>query len=145
MIHSITTNWVGEMQLESIIDGHKILMDAEEKFGGKNRGPRPKPLLLTALSGCSAMDVISILAKKRLIYEKFSIEVSAEMTENHPKVYKTIHVVYIFTGSNFAGNEEVLSNIRRAVELSMENYCGVAAMLKKVCELTYEIKLLNSA
>ena len=143
MIHQINTEWIGNMCLETDVNGHKILMDAEEEFGGKDAGARPKPLLLSALSGCTAMDVISILGKKQVAFNAFRIHVSGELAEEHPKSYKKIHIIYEFTGKDFDGNDEIIAKINRAVQLSFDNYCGIAAMLKKACDLTYEIKLLN--
>ncbi len=144
MIHTTTSDWIGDMALETTINGHKITMDADDQVGGKDAGPRPKPLLLAALSGCTAMDVISILGKKRVAFDTFRIKATAEMTETHPKVYTKIHLCYEFSGKDFANNEELLAKIRQAVNLSLDNYCGMAAMLKKICELTYEINLRNS-
>jgi len=132
------------MVFETNISGHRIRIDSEEQFGGTNTGPRPKPLLLSALSGCTAMDVISILGKKRVVFNTFRISVSGELTEEHPKIYKKIHLIYEFSGADFENNAEILSKVQRAVQLSLDNYCGIAAMLKKACELTFEIRLVNS-
>jgi putative redox protein len=144
MTDIINTEWIGNMALETDVEGHKIKMDTEEQFGGNNIGPRPKPLILSALSGCTGMDVVSILNKKKIPFTAFNIIVSGDLAETHPKSYQKIHVIYQITGKDFAGNTEINSHAERAVQLSLTTYCGVASMLKKACELTYEIRLLNS-
>lgn len=144
MIDTIHTDWLGDMVFETDAGGHKIKMDAEEQFGGQQKGPRPKLLVLSALSGCTAMDVISILRKMKVEVDAFRIHVSGDKTEEHPRRYKGIHISYEFLGKDFAGNTEILSKISHAVELSLDKYCGTAAMLKMACELTHEIRLENS-
>lgn len=137
MNHTVTTKWLDKMAFETDFDGHKIVVDADEKFGGENRGPLPKPLLLNALSGCTAMDVVSILNKMKVEFETFDIEVDAHMTEEHPKYYDKIHLIYTFKGQDLP-----LNKLEKAVNLSQERYCGVSAMLMKSSEITYEIKTL---
>jgi putative redox protein len=144
MIDIINTEWIGNMVLETDVEGHKIKMDTEEQFGGKNIGSRPKPLILSALSGCTGMDVLSILSKKRIPITAFNISVSGDLAEIHPKSYQKIHITYQLTGKNFAGNAEIYSHAERAVQLSLNTYCGIASMLKKASQLTYEIRLVNS-
>lgn len=134
MKQSISLNWNEAMSFESMINGHKIIIDADESVGGKNQGPRPKPLLLLALAGCTAMDVVSMLGKMRVLPDSFHVEVEGELTEEHPKVYKSLHVKYIF-----AGKELPMEKLEKAVNLSQEKYCGVSAMLAKASELTFEI------
>lgn len=134
MIHDVNTKWKGNMAFESDINGHKLTMDANEADGGENMGPRPKPLMLAALAGCTGMDVASLLKKMRLSVDDFSIDVKGEMTEEHPKHYHAIKVVYTFFGSNLNKDK-----IKKAVEMSQERYCGVSEMLRKASDLTYEI------
>lgn len=140
----IETNWKGQMAFESSIDGFAIKMDADPQFGGTKYGPRPKPMLLSSLAGCTGMDVVSILNKKRVAFKALKIIIDAELTETHPKYYQKIKLIFEFTGENFAGNEEVYTKISRAVALSSENYCGVSAMIKYTCEIISEIRLINS-
>lgn len=130
----IEGNQVGNMAFEVELSGHKLIIDAADKVGGENLGPRPKQLLLAGLIGCTGMDVVSILRKMKVKYDDFKIEVQAEEAEDHPKVYKKIHLIYKFKGENLP-----LSNIERAVSLSQEKYCGVSAMLKKAAPVTYDI------
>ena len=125
-----------QMHFIGELDGHEINLDADEEFGGMDNGPKPKGLILTALAGCTAMDVISILRKKRIIPSFFSVSVEASQTETHPKIYENFKIVYSFKGENVT--EDVA---RRAIDLSLENYCGVAEMLRKVGPIEYEIKI----
>jgi len=116
------------------LQGHTFMVDADEKFGGKNRGPRPKALLLSGLAGCTGMDVASILGKMQMPYDSFAIEVDADTNDEHPIVYTKIRVRYIFTGS-----EVDRSKIEKAVMLSTTKYCGVHAMLSETAEIETEI------
>ncbi len=138
MNHKVTTKWLENMAFETDFNGHKIIVDADPKFGGENRGPLPKPLLLNALSGCTAMDVVSILKKMQVEFETFEIDVDASMTEEHPKYYDKIHLIYTFKGKDLP-----MKKLEKAVNLSQERYCGVSAMLMKASELTYEIKTVE--
>jgi len=122
------------MCFEVALGEHHFLIDADEKFGGMNKGPRPKPLLLSALAGCTAMDAISILRKMKQAPEHFRVEVEGELTDEHPKTYHALHVRYIFRGEGLETEK-----LNKAVDLSMEKYCGVSAMLQKTATLDYEI------
>ena len=130
------TKWIDAMAFETEINGHKVIMDATEKFGGKDRGPRPKPLLIAALTGCTGMDVASMLKKMKVEYDTFEIETESEMTDEHPKTYNKMNLIYKFTGKNLSSNK-----IEKAVKLSQEKYCGVSALLEKGLELTYTIEV----
>jgi len=130
----VDVNWSGNMAFEAEVNGFKMALDADEKVGGTNTGPRPKPLILVALGGCTGMDVVSILGKMKVIPDYFNVEVSGEMTEEHPKYYNKIHIRYIFRG-----NDLPMEKLEKAVNLSQEKYCGVSEMLRKVAEITNEI------
>ncbi|RKX76225.1 MAG: OsmC family peroxiredoxin [Spirochaetes bacterium] len=138
MKHSITCNWIGDMAFMTEVTGHKIVLDAASEVGSKDRGPRPKPLVLSALAGCTGMDVISILRKMKQEPSYFNVAVEADATEEHPKYYTRFHVIYEFKEKDNLDREKV----EHAVELSQEKYCGVSALLKKAAELTYEIKYI---
>jgi putative redox protein len=140
----IHTDWVGKMAFDSEIDGYQIHFDAEEQFGGALHGPRPKPVVLSALAACTGMDVVSILGKKQVKFTAFRINASGEVAEEYPKYYRKIHLVYFVTGPGFKDNEEIMVKVNRAVRLSRDNYCAVSAMLKNSCEITDEIMLLDS-
>ncbi|GAB4296325.1 MAG: OsmC family protein [Ignavibacteriaceae bacterium] len=119
---------------------HWVVLDGPETFGGSDAGIRPKELLLVSLGGCTGSDVASILAKKRVKTDGFEIKITAEETEEHPKVYSKINLEYIFYGENINPKD-----VERAIELSQTKYCGVTAMLQKAVEITYSYKILNSA
>jgi len=133
---SLNVNWVDGMTFESDVNGHKITIDAVESVGGNDNGPRPKPLMLLSLAGCTGMDVVSILKKMRVELDNFAIEVESEMTEEHPKHYNKINVIYKFWGKDLP-----MEKLEKAVSLSDERYCGVSAVYKKAIEMTHEIKL----
>ena len=122
------------MAFKTNIDGHELLFDADEKVGGKNLGPKPKPMLLVSLAGCTGMDVVSLLKKMRVIYDDLKIEVIGELTEEHPKYYYKIMVEYHIWGINVDK-----SKVEKSVKLSQERYCGISYMLAKSSELKYKI------
>jgi putative redox protein len=130
-----TTTWTEDMVFDSLVNGHHVRMDAEKEFGGTDRGPRPKLLLLSAVGGCTGMDVLSILKKMQVKIEGFTITALAEVADAHPRVFTKIHMIYEFKGKNLP-----VEKLRKACDLSQNRYCSVAAMLKKACPITYEIK-----
>ncbi|MFP4329537.1 MAG: OsmC family protein [Spirochaetaceae bacterium] len=136
MAHTTKAVWRGDMSFDIDLQGFNIRVDAEESVGGKNQGPTPKPLMLSALAGCTGMDVVSILAKMQMPYDRFEIAVQGETSDDHPKVYKKIHLDYMFWGSEL---EE--GKIEKAVSLSQKKYCGVSATLQEVGEIAYTIHL----
>ena len=137
MKRDYSTKWVSGMAFETEITGHKIVMDADDKFGGKDSGPRPKALIIAALTGCSGMDVVSILNKMRVKFDSFEMKVETELSEEHPKTYTKIHVIYEFSGENLE-----VDKLDKAASLSQDKYCGVAALLKKGLDLSYEIRIV---
>lgn len=137
MKESIDVNWTGNMSFEASIGEHKISIDADPSVGGQNKGPKPKPLLMVALAGCTGMDVVSILKKMRVDYEGLNIKVEGELTEDHPKKYTKMQVIYEFKGENLP-----MDKLEKAVDMSKEKYCGVSASLKEVIDISYEIKVV---
>ena len=134
---TVSTKWLEDMSFESEIDGHKIIIDAKPEVGGKDRGPRPKPMMLAALGGCTSMDVVSILNKMRVEFKSLNVVVEGELSEEHPKRFLKMHVIYEVEGENLP-----LDKIQKAVKLSEEKYCGVSAVYKEVLEMTSEIRLM---
>ena len=124
------------MAFETEMNGHKITLDAAPDNGGDDKGPRPKALMLLALAGCTGMDVVSILKKMRVEVEGFRVSVEGNLTEEHPKYYDQMHVVY-----HFKGKDLPMEKLEKAVKLSEEKYCGVSALYKKVIPVTTEIRL----
>ena len=108
-----------------------IDIDAKTGFG-------PKALLLSGLAGCSGVDVVDILEKMRVPFADLRIDAEAEQTEEHPRVFKTIHLTY------YVKTElDQLDKVKKAIDLSLDKYCGVAAMLKKNSRIEYEIVLTD--
>jgi putative redox protein len=134
MAHIVETQWMGKMQFNALVNGHTIIMDAPERAGGEDAGPIPKPFVLTALSGCTGMDVISMLRKQGVEVNDFNIVVTGEISKSHPIVYTSIHLIYEFTGK-----EASMPAALKAVTDSQELFCGVSAMLKKVVPVTWDV------
>lgn len=118
---------------------HWITMDGPEKLGGSNAGVRPKELVLMALAGCTGSDVVSILQKKRVKLSDFEINITAQQSENHPKVFTHIDLEYVFYGKDIKGKD-----VERAIELSTETYCGVSAMLQKAMTINHTYKIVET-
>ncbi len=121
------------MAFDSQVDNHTIRVDADGLMG-YDSGPEPIKLLLVSLTGCTGMDVVSLLTKMGITTEGFEIDIEADLTEDHPKTYSEIRLVYRFYGLHL---NKV--GIEKAVQLSQEKYCCVTAMLKKVCPVKYSI------
>jgi putative redox protein len=131
-----TATWRGDMSFDIELQGHTFIVDADESVGGKDQGPRPKSLMLSSLAGCTGMDVVAILNKMQMPFDRCTIEIDGTTTDEHPKVYKTIDLVY-----RFWGDELDKAKIEKAVNLSQDKYCGVSATLKQLAEVSYTIEL----
>lgn len=123
------TSWLGDERFESEHEGNMIKID-----GNKKDGHGAKALMLAALAACSGIDITSILKKQRVEFSNFNIETETEQTTEHPKVFKEITVTYKMKTD--PSNEE---KVRKAIELSLEKYCGVSAMLKKNSPINYKL------
>lgn len=134
MTHEIETQWMGKMQFNALVNGHTIVMDATEKAGGEDNGPIPKPFILTALAGCTGMDIAALLKKANKAVDDFSMKVTGELSKGVPMQYIAIHIQY-----NFKGSEENKQAALNAVNDSQEKYCGVSSMLKKALPVTWEV------
>lgn len=115
---------------------HWVVMDGPASFGGAEAGTRPKELVLLALGGCTASDVISILKKKRANVDAVEVHLEAEQADEHPQVYTRIHIEYIVTGR--AVHPE---DVARAIELSETKYCAVSAMLRASVAITHSFRI----
>ncbi len=124
------------MAFETEVNGHKLVLDATPEVGGEDRGPRPKPLVMVALAGCTGMDVVSILKKMRVEIEGLEIKVEGNISEEHPKTFTELKLIYEFKGKDLP-----MDKLKKAVEMSDEKYCGVSAFYKKAVPLSYEIRL----
>jgi len=118
---------------------HWITMDGPERLGGSDAGVRPKELLLIGLAGCTGSDVVSILQKKRVKLSDFEINITAQQTETHPKVFSHVDLEYVFYGKDIKGKD-----VERAIELSTTTYCGVSAMLSKAMTINHTYRIEES-
>ena len=134
MAHEIDVQWMGKMQFNALVNGHTIVMDAPERVGGEDNGPIPKPFVLTALAGCTGMDIAAILRKADKNPDDFDMKVIGEISKRAPIEYIAVHVIYEFKGK--PENQEAALN---AVNDSQEKYCGVSSMLKKALPVTWEV------
>lgn len=134
MTNKIEVNWKGQMLFESTAPEGTVLIDAAEEIGGQGKGLRPKALMLSSLAGCTAIDIVSLLKKMRAEVSDFKIDVEANLTDEHPKYYDKVKITYRFYGSDFKKNK-----IEKAVNLSVDHYCGVMEMFRKFSEVSTEI------
>ena len=134
MKHEIETQWMGKMQFNALVNGHTIIMDAPERVGGEDHGPIPKPFVLTALSGCTGMDVIALLRKQGKTLKELNLKVSGEISKQPPIEYVSANIVY-----EINGNDEDQQAAYDAVMTSQEKICGVSHMLKKIIPVTWQI------
>lgn len=138
MKHVVDMSWTDKIAFEADMDGHKVVVDATPESGGSDLGPRPKKLMLTALAGCTGIDVIMILKKMKVVPEAFHVIVEGELTDEHPKYYHKIKVIYQFKGKDLP-----IEKLQKAVNLSEEKYCGVSAVYKKAIEMESEIRVIE--
>lgn len=134
--HNVETKWNGKMNFTSFVDDFDIQIDADESVGGENKGPRPKKLMLTALAGCTGMDVISILNKMKIAPDDFRINIKGKVNEEHPKKYNEITIIYQFKGNNLDKNK-----LNKAINLSFEKYCGVIAVYKEAMNIKTKLEI----
>lgn len=131
--------WVDGMQLVGESGtGHAIVMDADAEFGGNDTGVRPTELILIGLGGCSGMDIISILKKKKQQITGLESRITGKKSDTHPKKFIEFNIEYIVSGKDIS--EEA---VKRAVALSMEKYCSVKLTLEGSATVNYSYKILN--
>lgn len=126
------TVWKKAQRFKSYQGDNEIELD-----GDKKKGFGPKALLLAGLSACSGIDVVDILTKMRVEFSDLEITTESEQTEEHPKVFKDIHITYSIKTD--PSNEE---KVKKAIELSLDKYCGVSAMLKKNSPIHYKLQIV---
>lgn len=140
MAHKVTTHWKKNMQFESDNpSGKKVLIDTSPEHGGNSEGLAPKAMMLSSLAGCSGLDVVSLLNKMRVEVTDFKMDVTGELTEEHPKYYHTVSVEYHFYGKDL--NED---KIKKAVDLSIQKYCGVMEMFRRFAVVKTSIHTHNN-
>jgi putative redox protein len=131
--------WKGGMSFECIPESkHSIMMDTAIESGGEDQYARPTELILAGLGGCSGVDVISILKKRKEYITKLEINISGHKADDYPKIYTDIHIEYIVYGKNIKE-----SSVKKAIELSQEKYCSVSLLLKKVVPITFSWKIVE--
>lgn len=129
----------GNMQFTgTATSGHTLIMDADDESGGHNSGFRPMELLLVGFGGCSGMDVISILRKKKQQVSGLEINVRGEKSDTDPKIYKEVHIEYVVKGS---GVEK--GAVERAINLSLDKYCSVGATLARAATITHSYRIVE--
>lgn len=129
----ITTRWVKNWQFVSTdTDGHSVVMDSPAM--GENSGMRPTEMLLVGLAGCTGMDVISILLKKRQRVVDFELVVTGDRRPEHPKAWTHMHIEYVVRGHDIDP-----ASVDRAIELSETKYCSVTATLEGSVEITHSV------
>lgn len=129
-----TLNWEGKMAFNGKNpSGHEVKIDAAPEVGGENTGPRPMELLLQSVAGCTAIDIVSILAKMRLEPSLFDTEVEGERAEDHPRRFTKINIHYILEGD--LPEDKVV----RAIVLSKDKYCSVSHTLNAEITATYSL------
>jgi putative redox protein len=132
--------WKNKMAFEGFAakSGFSIPLDTSLDDGGDNSGFRPMELLMVGLAGCTAMDVISILKKKKQEVSAFEVRTSGERATEHPRIYTNIEIEYVVTGKNIDA-----AAVERAVDLSEEKYCSAQAMLAKAAKITHKITIIE--
>jgi putative redox protein len=129
--------WVDGLKFDGTFStGHGMVMDSAPEHGGNGHGPRPAELLLMGLAGCTGMDVIAILQKKRQKVSSFEVHVSGERRDEHPRIFTKVQVLY-----DVAGQGVDLDAVRQAVHLSEEKYCSVSAVLRQSVAIQSRIRV----
>jgi putative redox protein len=136
MKHVIDLAWKQNLAFECDMDGHRVVVDASKEAGGDDLGPRPKKLMLTALAGCTGVDVMMILQKMRIHPQSFNVIVEGDLTEEPPMRYHHMKIIY-----QFKGKELPLDKLQKAIKLSEEKYCGVMASYRLAMDITTEIRV----
>ncbi|MHB1679271.1 MAG: OsmC family protein [bacterium] len=135
----IKLNHVKNLQFEGYSSSnpdYKIILDTSKEVGGNNEGIKPTELLLISLAGCSSMDIISILNKKKQIIESYDVIVKGQRSESHPMVFIKINIIYNFKGVNIDEGA-----VKRAISLSKDKYCSVWAMLQKAADIEFSYNI----
>jgi putative redox protein len=118
---------------------HWVVMDGPPIFKGYEAGTHPFELVFIGLGGCTGMDVVSLLQKKRIKYERFEIKLKVERASEHPKVAERIELEYLFYGKGIDPKQ-----VEEAIRLSQEKYCSVSAMLRKAAPMNWSYKIIDS-
>ena len=140
MAHKTTTYWKGGMLFESDNpSGNNVLMDTKQAAVSQQKGLSPKAMMLSSLAGCSGIDIVDILKKMKITDYNLQIDIQGDLTDEHPKYYKTVHVDYYFSGARLDKKK-----CSRAVQLSVDKYCGVMEMFRKFAMVKTQIHFQSS-
>ncbi|MBW6458654.1 MAG: OsmC family protein [FCB group bacterium] len=120
--------------------GRQVMVDISKEAGGNGNGTSPMELVLEALGGCTGMDILSILKKKRTPFSHLSIRIEGKKRDEHPKSYTDIHLRFVLHSD---GGEKALRDLLHAAELSHEKYCSVAHMLKPAVSITFDAEIAD--
>ena len=136
----VRVKWIGHMSFVAETgSGHSVVMDGPPDHGGRDLAARPMEMVLVGLGGCSTFDVVDILKKSRQSIQDCELEIEANRADAIPAVFTDIHLKFIITGSDL--NE---TQVKRAVELSMEKYCSVVKMLRHSVNITHDFEIKNN-
>lgn len=128
-----TVRWMGKgLRFESVIPQAAVKLYQDSAREGEAVGPSPMDLVLAAVGGCTAMDVVSILEKMRESLQGLEVHVQGERAAEHPRIYEKIHIHFRVSGDGLDPEK-----VRKAIDLSQSKYCSVAAMLRASADLTY--------
>ncbi|MDP4207475.1 MAG: OsmC family protein [Bacteroidota bacterium] len=133
----VNVKWDSNLKFKADLFGKELVLDAASDAGGNDEGFRPKSLMMVALAGCTGMDVISILKKMKVDVTYFNLRIEGNIRDEHPKKYESMKVIY-----EFKGNDLELEKLQKAVNLSIEKYCGVNANYRDSMQMEYEISIL---
>ena len=119
--------------------GHSVVMDGPPESGGRDIGIRPMEMLLIGMGGCTAFDVVMILQRARQAVTDCVVEVSAERSDEVPRVFTSIHVHFVVSGDGLSDKQ-----VARAVQLSAEKYCSASIMLGKAADITHDYEIVQA-
>jgi putative redox protein len=132
MSHHVSTVFNQGMTFTASINHHKVVMDSHDD-PAHEAGPSPKRLMLASLAGCTGIDIVSVLNKMKVDFSEFSIDITASLTDEHPRMYKHVKIIYKIKLS-----EKNRPKMEKAIQLSQDKYCGVSAMFKAFAKLEIE-------
>jgi putative redox protein len=137
MTHETKVTWVDDLKFDALQNGKTFRIDGNHDESAST-GVRPKALILSSLAGCTGIDIVDLLKKMRVEFSEFSLDVKADLTEEHPKVYDKVYLTYYIR----LQNAEDRDKMERAVSLSQDKYCGVSAMIRRFAELHVKVEYL---
>lgn len=135
MAKSVSVSWIGDMTFDAVMGGHHVILDVPAP-AGHDRGPSPTLLLLAGVAGCTAIDVVSILKKARQPLEHLTVRAEGVRVEGHPRRFERITVTYEVTGPGLDPKA-----VQRAVDLSEEKYCSVAATVREHTDIVTVVQI----